>query len=97
MKFTDYLNTLPELEDYAVEIVLDSGESMTIENIEGKKGSLRLLQWFLNGASQKVDPFPLENFCEFYDEWKSDPEWHHTTINMLNKYNEEGGVIRKIK
>lgn len=44
MKFTDYLNTLPELEDYAVEIVLDSGESMTIENIEGKKGSLRLLQ-----------------------------------------------------
>lgn len=96
MKFTDFLNTLPELEDYAVEIVLDSGNNMIIENIEGKKGSLRLLQWFLGDESQKVESFPLENFCEFYDEWKSDPEWHHTTINMLDRYNKEWWVIQRI-
>jgi hypothetical protein len=34
MKFADYIATLPEIEDYEVEITLSSGESITIPNIQ---------------------------------------------------------------
>lgn len=47
MLFKEYLLSLPELRDTSIEITLSSGESMRIDNIEGKRGSLRLLQAFL--------------------------------------------------
>lgn len=96
MKFLEFLDTIPELQDFSVEIDLDSGEKMLVENIEWKKWSLRLLQWFLNWKSVSTNKFPLEKFFENYEEWKQDAFWKHKTINMLYKYNEEGGIIRKI-
>ena len=47
MLFREYLLTLPELRDESIEIILSSGETMRIDNIDGKRGSLRLLQAFL--------------------------------------------------
>jgi hypothetical protein len=37
----------------------------------------------------------LENFCEHYEDWKQDPDWHHTTIAFLDRYNREGWKISK--
>lgn len=93
MKFADYIATLPEIEDYEVEITLSSGESITIPNIQWKQASLRLLQAHLMGED---DYFDLENFCEYYQEWKQDPNGHHTTITFLDRYNKEGWTIKKI-
>lgn len=96
MKFIEFLDTLPELKDFSVEIDLDSGEKMLVENIEWKKWSLRLLQRFLDWKSVSTSKFPLEKFYEYYEEWKEDTLWKHKTINMLYKYNEEWGIIRKV-
>ena len=93
MKFNEFLNTLPELKDIAVKISINSGETMVIKNIEWKTWSLRLLQWFLWDEQESSEKSPLENFCEFYNEWKQNPLWYHTTINFLNKYNLEWGKI----
>jgi len=96
MKFTEFLNTLPELIDKSVKITINWWESVQIDNIEWKTGSLRLLQWFLWDKKTTSDKFPLQNFCEFYQEWQSNPEGHHTTINFLDKYNKNWGSIEYI-
>ncbi len=96
MLFSDHLSTLPEIQDIPVMITLSSGESMTIENVDGKRWSLRLLQAFLGEKSERTDHFPLEDFCEHYDAWQRDPDGHHTTINFVHQYNTIGWNIRKI-
>lgn len=96
MLFADHLSTLPEIQDFAVSITLSDGASMTIENIEGKRWSLRLLQAFLGEDDERTDRFPIEDFCEHYDAWRSNPDGHHTTIAILSRYNTVGWNIRKI-
>lgn len=95
MKFKDLISTLPESQDFPVEIKLNSWESITIENIEWKQASLRLLQSHLWWKEETNEEFPLETFCEYYEEWKGNPEGHHTTIAFLDKYNKQGGKITK--
>ncbi|MDQ7009438.1 MAG: hypothetical protein Q9M94_04080 [Candidatus Gracilibacteria bacterium] len=96
MQFKEVIEKLKPLQDFSVEIKLNSGESLTIENIEGKKASLQLLQNHLNGKNSTTERFELESFCEYYEEYKQNPEGHHTTIAFLDRYNEEGGEIFKI-
>ena len=96
MLFADHLSTLPTLADFLIRITLSDGSSMTIENIDGKKWSLRLLQAFLGDKTERNDHFPIEDFCEHYDAWLADPSGHHTTINFLYQYNTIGWNIRKI-
>jgi hypothetical protein len=96
MLFTDYLVALPELQDYSVMISLSDGSSMTIENVDGKRWSLRLLQTFLAEQDERYDHFPIEDFCEHYDAWLADPSGHHTTIHFLHQYNTIWWNIRKI-
>ncbi len=96
MKFSDALQKLSPLEDYSVKIRLQSGEELTIENIDWKKASLQLLQNHLWEDEETSRAFDLTQFCEFYDEWKNDPEWHHTSIAFLDRYNKQGWkMIRK--
>lgn len=97
MLFNEVLRTLPELEDYSVEIILDSWERTLVENVEWRQWSLRLLQAFLNWKNATTQLFPIEDFCEYYKEWLLDKDTTHNTINALNKYNEEWGIIKKIK
>ncbi len=96
MKFTDHISGLPEVEDYEIEITLSSGEQILVPNIEWKRASLRLLQNHLAWAAENSKPFDLKNFCEYYDEWIEDPDGHHTTIAFLNRYNKEGGLIKRV-
>ncbi len=96
MDFKEKIATLKSLQDFAVEIRLNSWDSIVIENIEWKKASLQLLQNHLAWKREIKEKFNLKNFCEYYDEWKQNPEGHHTTINFLDKYNKEGGIIRKV-
>lgn len=95
MKFAEYIKSIPDLQDFNVEIKLKSWESLLIENIEWKKSSLRLLQKHLWWKDKTTENFPLESFCEYYEEWKYNPTWHHTTINFLDKYNKQGWTISK--
>ena len=96
MKFTDHIAGLSPVEDYEIEIVLTSGEKIRVPNIEWKQASLRLLQNHLAWKSESLEPFEIQNFCEYYDEWKQDPNGHHTTIAFLDRYNREWGIIKKI-
>lgn len=93
MKFSEILETLDPLHNFAVEIILTSGESIEIQNIEWKKASLQLLQHHLAWEESTKNKFPLEYFCEYYEEYKLDPKWHHTTIAFLDRYNNGWGVI----
>lgn len=95
MKFKELLNTLKPLQDFVVEILLNSWESLVVENIEWKKASLQLLQNHLNWKNSTKEKFPLENFCEYYEEYRQDPTGHHTTIAFLDRYNKEGWKILK--
>jgi hypothetical protein len=95
MNFREFLATQKPIKDFSVEIELNSWDKMLIENKEGKKWSLQILQNFLGCRKEKSSPFPLKNFCEHYEEWKKDKIWHET-IAFLERYNKEGGVIRKI-
>jgi len=93
MNFKEKIESLNSLQDFSVEIKLKSWESLVIENIEWKKASLQLLQNHLNWKNETSQKFDLDNFCEYYEEWKKDPEGHHKTIAFLDRYNEEGGNI----
>jgi len=95
MNFKDFLATQKPLKDFSVEIILNSWEKMLVENKEGKKWSLQILQNFLGCRKEKNSPFPLENFCEHYEEWEKNKETH-STISFLERYNKEGGKVRKI-
>ena len=95
MNFKEKIASLKPLQVFSVEIKLNPWESLIIENIEWKKASLQLLQNHLNWKTQTSEKFNLEDFCEYYEEYKQDPEGHHTTIIFLDKYNREWGVISK--
>lgn len=95
MKFNDFLDTLKPIEWYSVVITLENGEEMKVEHIEGKLWSLKVVQNFLDDNNQTSEKFDLTQFCEYYEEWKNDPDWHHTTINFLNRYNEIWWTICK--
>ena len=93
MKFTEVIEKLKPLQDYSIEIKLNSWESLVIENIDWKKASLQLLQNHLNWKDSTQEKFDLESFCEYYEEYKQNPEGHHTTIAFLDRYNKEGWEI----
>jgi len=95
MNFKEKISVLNPLQDFSVEIKLKSWENLIIENIEWKKASLQLLQNHLDWNDSTTEKFELESFCEYYEEYKQNPEGHHTTIAFLNKYNREGGEILK--
>ncbi len=96
MKFVEYLETLPKLQEYKVEIILSTWETMHIQNRDWKRWSLQLLQNHLAGQIESTQKFPLEQFCENYEAWKQEPQGHHTTIAFLDRYNREWGRIKKI-
>jgi len=95
MNFNEFLITLKPLKDFSIEIELSSWEKMLVENKEGKKWSLQVLQNFLGCKKEKKSPFPLENFFEHYEEWKEKKSGHET-IAFLERYNQESGTIRKV-
>ncbi len=95
MTFKEKIASLNPLQNFAVEIKLNSWENLIIENIEWKKASLQLLQNHLNWKRSTQENFDLESFCEYYEEYKQNPEWHHTTIAFLDRFNREGGEIFK--
>ncbi|MDD5770110.1 MAG: diaminopimelate epimerase [Candidatus Gracilibacteria bacterium] len=96
MQFKDYLETLTPLQDYEVEIILNNGEKYLIENKPGKQGSLRIIQNHLGVNSKTSEKIDLEkNFLEYFQEWKSD-NITHPTIGFLDRFNNEGGEIRKV-
>ena len=95
MNFKEKIASLNDLQDFSVEIKLNSWESLTIENIEWKKASLQLLQNHLNWKDSTQEKFDLESFCEYYEEYKQNPEWYHTTIAFLDRYNKEWWIISK--
>jgi phage terminase small subunit len=96
MNFKEKIASLNPLQDFSVEIKLNSWESLVIENIEWKKASLQLLQNHLKWKDSTNDKFNLESFCEYYEEYKQNPEGHHTTIAFLDRYNlESGEILRK--
>ncbi len=97
MKFIDYITWIPELKNFEVEIMLSSWENIVVPNITWKQASLRLLQAHLWNDAETSQKFRLENFCEHYEDWKKDPEWNHTTINFLHRYNQEWWIIRRNK
>lgn len=96
MQFKEYLETLAPLQDFSVEIILNSWEKYIIENKPWKQWSLRVLQnhlWLNSKTSEKID---LEkNFLEFYIEWQSDKTTHQT-IWFLDRYNNEWWIIMKV-
>lgn len=95
MLFKEYLDTLNELKDFEIEIVLNSWELYLIENKIWKQWSLRVVQnhlWLNSETNEKID---LTNFCEFYEEWKQDKNTHQT-IGFLDKFNRVWGVLRKV-
>ncbi len=96
MLFKDYIKTLSKIKNYLIEIELSSWEKILIENIPWKQASLQLLQNHLWDKKETKTKFNLKNFCEHYDEWRNNPDWHHKTINFLYKYNKEGWVIKRI-
>ena len=95
MKFKEIIDTIDELEDYPVEIKLSSWEVKVVSYVDWEKGSLQLLQHHLWERDEVTALFPLEYFCEFYEEWKNEPDGHHTTIAFLDRYNREWWVISR--
>lgn len=96
MLFKDYIKTLNPIEDYSIEIKLDSWEKMIVENIEWKQWSLMLIQNHLWNKEETKTKFNLKKFCEYYEEWRNNPNWHHITINFLYRYNNNWWVIRRV-
>jgi hypothetical protein len=95
MNFKEKIASLNPLQDFPVEIKLNSWESLIIENIDWKKASLQLLQNHLNWKDSTQEKFNLEDFCEYYEEYKQNPEGHHTTIALLDRYNIEWWSLSK--
>lgn len=95
MQFKEHIETLKPLENYNIEIILNSWESYIIENKPWKQWSIRIIQnhlWIDNETTKKID---LTQFCEFYEEWNKNKDTH-PTIWILSKYNNEWWKIRKI-
>jgi len=95
MNFKELISTLKPLEDFSVGIRLNSWEELIIENIDWKKASLQLLQNHLDWKESTNEQFDLEKFCEFYEEYKQNPQGHHTTIAFLDEYNKQWWIIIK--
>ena len=93
MKFKELVDTLNEIEDFSVEIKLNSWTSMVVNYEDWDKGSLLLLQHHLWEKDETTALFPLEYFCEFFEEWEKEPDGDHLTISFLNRYNREWWVI----
>lgn len=96
MLFKDYIQKFQPIKKYSVEILLDTGEKMIVENIKWKEWSLRLLQTHLWNKTETKTKFNLKRFCEYYDEWRNNPNGHHITINFLYRYNTKWWIIKKI-
>ena len=95
MKFKELIDTFNEIEDYSVEVKLNNWEVMLVNYDDWDKWTLQLLQHHLWEKDEVKALFPLEYFCEFYEEWKNEPDGVHVTIAFLDKYNREWWIIKR--
>jgi hypothetical protein len=85
------------LENYEIEVILNSGKKYLIENKPWKQGSLRVVQNHLHWKNETKEKIDLAtNFYEFYLEWLTNKETSHPTIWFLDEYNKKWGIIKRV-